>query len=184
MKQLTLDFSSPFTSSSARTQPSKTTMSGYALRSLLSCSCLRCLFRPLLCRAAHLLYIDPRSCSRFHRIRNIGNTCYISAILQALTALKTFESDLTRPALSALLTRGDSLLDALVYVYASKHANRELHGNSASPSAGRVKPRPIDPSRLRDVIARNAARFRGNAQQVRDGMVCFSFMLTGVSGCT
>ena len=84
--------------------------------------------------------------------RNIGNTCYINAVLSALLGLRPFVTDvLSSIPLFAPRLDQSSLFSALSAIM----HQRQVEGDD----------KPATPRRLKDAIARRSAQFAGFAQQ-------------------
>ena len=82
-------------------------------------------------------------------MRNLGNSCYMNAILQALLAQPTFTNALSHTQSPAPLSPS-SLLTAL---------------SSLAQQHSRVNRDVIDPGLVKDVIGKRQSRFAGNRQQ-------------------
>ena len=94
-------------------------------------------------------YLKPPRQSEESGFRNLGNSCYINAILQALLAQSTFTTALLNNRSPAPLP-ASSLLSALS---ALANLHRRIHRDA------------IDPGSVKDVIGKRQSRFAGNRQQ-------------------
>jgi uncharacterized UBP type Zn finger protein len=86
-------------------------------------------------------------------MENLGNTCYMNAVLQVLTSLNTFTSDMQKKELSNARLPEDGVYRALLQVTNEK----KLTGMD----------RVINPVALKRSVAKNSSRFEGARQQVR-----------------
>lgn len=86
-------------------------------------------------------------------MENLGNTCYMNAVLQVLTSLDTFSTDMQNKQLLDASMPEDGVYKALLQVTKEK----KLTGMS----------RGINPVALKRSVAKNSSRFEGARQQVR-----------------
>lgn len=84
-------------------------------------------------------------------LENLGNTCYMNAVLQAISALREFVRDLTRMAKDAPPTEKSELLPCAVQV---------LQEMAETVSTG-----PVNPGKLREQVAKANPMFSGRLQQ-------------------
>jgi ubiquitin C-terminal hydrolase len=87
-------------------------------------------------------------------LTNLGNTCYMSAILQALLRLPSFVHDL-RACTERLRAGGEKLPQGTSLFAELLDVVKGLHGEQGV----------FNPKRLKDCISRRSPQFAGNAQQ-------------------
>lgn len=107
--------------------------------------------------------------------RNIGNTCYMAAVLAALMGLLTFVNDLLdeqvfrrlRPHLPGGGAAGEGSVYAAFWALATEHGQqrRRALGAAGGGRRGDEAAVPVTPRKLKEALAKRAPRFANNAQQ-------------------
>jgi len=94
---------------------------------------------------------DSFSAGEMTGFKNLGNTCYMNAVLQALLGLKPFTSDLTN--VSANVVPKKSFMEEMLTLYREKKKQQENRKG------------PVDIKKLKAAIGARYRRFAGNSQQ-------------------
>eukprot|EP01114_Cavostelium_apophysatum_P020587 TRINITY_DN6946_c0_g1_i2.p1 TRINITY_DN6946_c0_g1~~TRINITY_DN6946_c0_g1_i2.p1 ORF type:complete len:638 (+),score=140.47 TRINITY_DN6946_c0_g1_i2:69-1982(+) len=96
--------------------------------------------------------------SSYHGFQNLGNTCYINAVLQCITSWKLFTRDLRSPKLSKSQIEKAALYRSLVQVV--DEVSRLDHG-------------VINPQKIKDSLGKTSHQFAGYKQQDAHEFLCF-----------
>mmetsp|Transcript_8739 Transcript_8739/g.16559 ORF Transcript_8739/g.16559 Transcript_8739/m.16559 type:complete len:590 (+) Transcript_8739:64-1833(+) len=103
-------------------------------------------------------YASYRSAVTFGGLKNLGNTCYLNAVMQALCSLREFVSDLRAMPTVVPPCQSGELFNCTAEIF------QQMSTKSAAPAtvAGGG---PLSPAKLRERIARASPTFRGFSQQ-------------------
>jgi ubiquitin C-terminal hydrolase len=93
--------------------------------------------------------------------RNLGNTCYMNAVLQALMSLRVFVERLQCDELTTKLVAFKGAVSYELFYEAFLDLHRKIHSELRGGSASYVS----DLKRIKDAMARSKHQFASNAQQ-------------------
>jgi ubiquitin C-terminal hydrolase len=93
--------------------------------------------------------------------RNLGNTCYMNAVLQALMSLRVFVERLQCDELTTKLVAFKGAVSYELFYEAFLDLHRKIHSELHGGSASYVS----DLKRIKDAMARSKHQFASNAQQ-------------------
>lgn len=103
-------------------------------------------------------YAGYRSAVTFGGLKNLGNTCYLNAVMQALCSLREFVSDLRAMPTSIPPCQNGELFNCTRDIF------QQMGIRSATPAAA-AGGGPLSPAKLRERIALASPTFRGFSQQ-------------------